>query len=128
MLAPVNYRRGRRRLVVVLIGALSLPVAGCDNKKYEVVERWDKEVPNFRGSGTHTEVHYVLLHDGHRIYASCDFATFSSSDPGNTCAFRPLRQYQCVLGSDSVSHGDGWDLKCKDADGHNVYLFVTKKD
>jgi hypothetical protein len=73
-------------------------------------------------------MHYILLHDGHRIYASCDSAVFASSDPDTTCGFRPLREYRCILGNDSIYHGDSWDLKCKDADGHNVYLYVSKKE
>ena len=128
----MNYRRGHGHLFKALIGALwlamCLAVVACRENGYEVIERWEKQVPNFTGPGAHAEMHYVLLHDGHRIYASCDFSAFASSDPESTCAFRPLRKYQCILGSDSVSHGDGWDLKCKDADGNNVYLFVTKKE
>jgi hypothetical protein len=56
----------------------------------------------------------------------CDSEKFQSSDPENTCGFRIPKTYTCIPGSDSVTHGDPWDLKCKDADGNNVYLNVTK--
>lgn len=113
-------------LVSTLGGIL---LTGCSfMRQYEVIDRWEKQVPDFRDPGTHAEMQYVLLHEGHRIYASCDAQTFASFDPETTCAFRPLRSYECWLGNDSVAHGDGWDLKCKDTDGHNVYLYVSKKE
>ena len=87
-------------------------------------------MPNFQGAGTHTEVGYVLLHDGHKIYATCDTTTLSNLDPDATCGFRPLHTYECELRSDSIQKGGMplSDLKCKDSDGHSVYLYVTKKD
>jgi hypothetical protein len=114
--------------LLVAVCSLVLLLAACTGSKYEVIERSEKEVANFQGPGTHTEVDYVLFHDGHKIYATCDFQRFHSSDPENTCGFRPLRTYGCVMGNDGINHGDSWDLKCKDADGQNVYLYVTKKE
>jgi hypothetical protein len=110
-----------------------LTVAGCSNSKYEVIERSQRDVPNFMQPGTHTEVNYVLLHDGHKISASCDTTTIDSLDRDATCGFRPLHTYDCELQSDSMSNAmksklPMSDLKCKDADGHNVYLYVSKKD
>lgn len=98
--------------------------------KYEVIERTQKEVPNFQNAGTHTAVDYVLLHEGHKIYASCDVADLSNLDPSATCGFRPLRKYECTIQTSSLEKAalPLSDLKCKDADGHNVYLYVTKKE
>jgi hypothetical protein len=112
---------------------ICLTLAGCSNSKYEVIERSQRDVPNFLQSGTHTEVDYVLLHDGHKIYASCDTTTVDKLDPNTTCAFRPLHKYDCDIQSDSMSGAmesklPSSDLKCRDADGHNVYLYVSKKD
>ena len=110
-----------------------LTAAGCSNSKYEVIERSERDVPNFMQAGTHTEVNYVLLHDGHKIYASCDTTTLDKLDPNATCAFRPLHAYNCKLQPDSASDNMKSklplsDLQCKDTDGHNVYLYVSKKD
>jgi hypothetical protein len=107
----------------------ALLVAGCGpNNKYEVVERTQKEVANFQQPGTHTAVDYVLQHDGHKIYANCDVTTID--EPNASCGFRPLHTYECELQTDSLQKAKGplSDLKCKDADGRNVYLYVTKKD
>jgi len=111
--------------IAVLVSALT----AC-NSKYECIERTQKEVPNFQASGTHTEVDYVLLHEGHKIYASCDTTDYSNIDPSATCGFRPLRKYECVLQTDRMEKATFplSDLKCKDAEGHNVYLYVTKKE
>jgi hypothetical protein len=111
--------------IAVLAGGLT----ACDSK-YECIERSQKEVPNFQVPGTHTEVDYVLLHDGHKIYAICDAADVSNLDPGARCGFRPLRKYECALQPDSIEKGPYplSDLRCKDADGHNVYLYVIKKE
>ncbi len=65
---------------------LVLLCVGCGvNNKYECIERTQKDVPNFQASGTHTEVDYVLLHDGHKIYAACDVANISNLDPTARC-------------------------------------------
>jgi len=104
---------------------------GCNKANdYECIERTQKEIPNFQAAGTHTEVDYVLLHDGHKIYASCDLESIGNLDPTARCGFRPLRTYQCTLQSDHIEETTGplSDLKCKDADGHNVYLYVSKKE
>ena len=104
-------------------------LVGCNRNKYEVIERIQKEVPNFQKSGTHAEVHYVLLHDGHKIYATCDVTTVDNLDPNARCGFRPLRIYECVLGANSENDQLPLsDLKCRDDDSHNVYLYVDKKE
>jgi hypothetical protein len=123
ILTPVNYHQ---RVYLALTVVAMLFSVGCDRNRYEVIERAEKDVPNFLEAGTHTEVDYVLLHDGHKIHASCDTTTLDSLDPQATCGFRPLRKYECRLGQDGdLAHSD---LKCKDADGHNVYLYVSKKE
>lgn len=113
--------------LAVIIWAITI-LDGCNQQGYEVLERSEKEVSNFQGPGTHTEMDYVLLHDGHKIQASCDFERFASSDPESTCAFRILKSYPCASGRDSMMRGDSWDLKCKDGDGQNVYLYVSRKE
>lgn len=128
----MNYRRGLQRQYLVLKVApyiLALTLMACNGNRYEVIERTNKEVANFQKAGTHSEIHYVLLHDGHKIYATCDFTDVKALDPHATCGFRPLRTYECVLGR-VTPHGDLplSDLKCKDADGNNVYLYVDKKE
>ena len=110
---------------------LAVLCIGCRaNNKYECIERTEKDVPNFQTSGTHTEVDYVLLHDGHKIYAACDVANIGNLDPTARCGFRPLRTYECTLQTDSIEKVTFplSDLKCKDADGHSVYLYVSKKE
>jgi hypothetical protein len=101
-----------------------------NNDKYEVVGRTEKEVPNYQASGSHIAVDYVLLHEGHKIYATCDVSDISNLDPTATCGFRPLRTYECRLQTDSFEKATLplSYLKCKDADGHNVYLYVSKKE
>jgi hypothetical protein len=123
--------RVNHRLVSVAIFAVATFFVGCEKNRYEVIERAEKEVPNFQAAGTHSEVDYVLLHHGRKIYATCDATTVDTLDPEATCGFRPLRKYECTSGQD----GDLWnaklplsDLKCKDADGHNVYLYATKEE
>jgi hypothetical protein len=114
--------------LTVLAAPLALCLTACDRDRYEVVGRVQKEVPNYLKDGTHNEVDYVLLHDGHRIYATCDAYNLSNLDPHATCGFRPLRSYACVLGPDGdLEHQTlpQGDLNCKDADGHNVYLYVS---
>jgi hypothetical protein len=127
MYYPAMRFNGRQVLLICLA------VVGCSNSKYEVIERSQQEVPNFMQPGTHTEVNYVLMHDGHKIYASCDTTTLDKLDQNATCAFRPLHAYVCELQADSASDNMKSklplsDLKCKDADGHSVYLYVGKKD
>ncbi len=125
----MNYRRGLQRVYAVPVVAFVLFIAGCHGKGYEVIERSQEEVPNFQAPGYHAQVNYVLLHEGHRIYASCD--TLDYLDPHATCGFRPLRSYECRLGQDgdlANAKGPLSDLKCKDADGNNVYLYVSKKE
>lgn len=109
---------------------LTFTACSGSNDKYEVVERSEKEVPNFNAAGTHTEVDYVLLHEGHKIYVECDVQNIRNLDPTATCGFRPLRTYECKLQTDSLEKATFplSDLKCKDADDHNVYLYVNKKE
>jgi hypothetical protein len=128
ILAPMKHHR---RLWAAITVAATFFSVGCGRNRYEVVERTQKDVPNFSGPGTHTEVDYVLVHDGRKIYAVCDTTTLDALDPQATCGFRLLRRYECSSGQ----NGDLWnaqlpvsDLKCKDADGHNVYLYVNKAE
>jgi len=110
---------------------LILLCIGCGkNNKYECIERTEKDVLNFQASGTHTEVDYVLLHDGHKIYAACDVQNIGNLDPTARCGFRALRTYECTLETDSIEKATLplSDLKCRDADGHNAYLYVSKKE
>jgi hypothetical protein len=45
-------------------------------------------------------VHYVLLNNGHKFYTTCDWKDIDKLDPTATCAFRPLRTYECLLNND----------------------------
>ncbi len=66
-------------------------ITGCaKSNKYEVIERNQKEVPNFEAPGVHTEVSYVLLNNGHKFYATCDAADLDKMDPNASCAFGTL--------------------------------------
>jgi hypothetical protein len=118
-----------KRLLMIVIG-FSLLVVSCHRNRYEVIERTEKEVPNFMATGTHDEVHYVLLNGGHKFYATCDWKDLINLDPRATCAFRPLRTYECVLNNDPKKKDPGplSDLKCKDDNDNNVYLYVDKKE
>lgn len=113
-----------------MVVAFSVFVVSCNRNRYEVVERSEKEVPNFMATGTHSEVHYVLLNGGHKFYTTCDYQNLNHLDPSATCAFRPLRSYECVLNNNPHKEGKGplSDLKCKDDEGNNVYLYVEKKE
>ena len=106
--------------------------AVAENNQYECIARTQKEVPNFMAKGTHTAVDYVLLHDGHKIYANCDVTTISNLDPTARCGFRPLRTYTCTVQPAAIENAKASeplsDLKCKDGDAHNVYLYVSKKE
>ena len=118
-----------KTMLFILIGCSAIAVS-CNRNRYEVVERSEKEVPNFQAAGTHGEVHYVLLNGGHKFYTTCDYHDLDKLDPTATCAFRPLRTYECVLNNDPKEHDTGplSDLKCKDDQSHNVYLYVDKKE
>jgi len=104
----------------------------AENNQYECIERTEKEVPNFMAKGTHTAVDYVLFHDGHKIYADCDVTTVNNLDPTARCGFRPLRTYECTVQPATIENSKASeplsDLKCKDGDGHSVYLYVSKKE
>ena len=120
---------------IILLAVFALvcwSASACNNNdSYECVERTQKDdVPNYHEEGTHTAVDYVLLHKGHKIYASCDVTTLDKLDPTATCGFRPLRKYKCAIQSASLEKATAplSDLKCKDGDGHNVYLYVSKKE
>ncbi len=107
-------------------------LVGCGkNNRYECIERKERQVPNLPAPGNHTEVDYVLLHDSRRIYAACDAADIDKLDPTATCGFRPLRTYDCIIPSlTTIERAELplGDLKCQDADGHNVYLYVEKEE
>jgi len=111
------------------IALLILSLTGCNQDQYRVVERTQRLIPDATGS-THVEVGYVLAHDGHKIYATCDHSDWDKLDPQATCGLRPLRTYKCELGPDDIRDAAMplSDLKCKDAGGRNVYLYVSKEE
>jgi hypothetical protein len=114
---------------ILFVIATAVSLCGCQkSRKYEVVERGQKEVPNIMASGTHTEVNYVLLNDGHKYYATCDTTTLDKLDPTATCAFHILRTYECAVPNDTDPKKALSDLTCKDDEGHPVYLYVNKKE
>jgi len=115
------------RWLYLIVFACALALAGCRDSRYELIERSEKVVPDFSGTGTHTQVGYVLLRDGHKFHATCDFARFRSSDPENTCRLEILHKYNCAIGRDGLS-GDPWNMKCLDYEGRNVYLYIDKKE
>src|SRR5207245_6422768 len=102
----------------------AVPNTAVECDQYECIERTQRDVPNFQAAGTHTEIDYVLLHDGHKIYASCDVTTVNNLDPTARCGFRPLRKYACAVQPGAIENVKASepisDLKCKDADVHNV--------
>jgi hypothetical protein len=116
-----------RVLGLAMTVVLVLSFAGCTKSdEYEVIESTQNQVPNFQGDGTHTEVHLVLLNDSHKIYAACDANDWVQLNPTATSSFRQLRKYKYRLrqaGDKALS-----DLRCKDADGNNLYLYVSKKE
>jgi len=120
------------RILVSLILATAFIVSCAKNDRYECVERSQREVPNpsFDTPGTHIEVDYVLLHDGHKIFATCDLNSVGNLDPTARCGFRPLQTYTCTVAPASLEHRQGplSDLQCKDGDGYNVYLYVNRKE
>jgi hypothetical protein len=132
--ARATFVLGIALLLLFAIANISLSSTGritaVENNRYECIERTQGEVPNFHAAGTHTEVDYVLFHDGHKIYASCDVTTLNNLDPTARCGFRPLRTYECAVQPAAIEKATGplSDLKCKDGDGHNVYLYVSKKE
>jgi len=114
--------------VVVILGGLLLfgSFAYSHRNDYEVLERTEKTVPDFQGTGTHTAINYVLLHNGRTIATTCDWEDVGNIDPKAACGFRPLRTYQCRLGD--LNRIPLSDLQCTDAEGRNVYLYVDKVD
>jgi hypothetical protein len=117
-----------RVLLLSMIAVWALGFTACTkHNHYEVIERTQKKVPNFHAAGTHIEVDYVLLNDGHKICATCDASEIGNLDPSATCGLRPLRKYECRLGEQTGDKALS-DLLCKDAEGHNVYLYVNKKE
>jgi hypothetical protein len=110
MLAPLRAIAGidlpcnmSKTVSLTSIAVFMFSFALCNrDSRYECIERTQKEVPNFHAAGTHPAVDYVLLHKGHKIYASCDTADISNLDPNATCGFRPLRKYECALQTDSI--------------------------
>lgn len=113
---------------VLLAFCLVVGLSGCQNDKYEVIERSQKEIKNYDGSGTHDEVLYVLLHDGHKFYAACDYQEIDKIEPAATCALRILKTYKCAQPTEKSPQKVMSDLTCVDDDGHPVYLYVNKKD
>jgi hypothetical protein len=119
------------------LATLALCLTACKTKEmYRCVERTDKYVDangNAVASGDsllgHDEVHVVLKHGGSKIHAMCDLSTVDHLDENATCGLRPLRNYDCEVGKDSI-HAKGImsDLVCNDSDGRSVYLYVSKEE
>jgi len=134
--ARVAFVLGIALLLLFAVANVNLPskarTTTAENNQYECIERTQKDVPNFLAKGTHTAVDYVLLHDGHKIYASCDVTTLNNLDPTARCGFRPLRTYECTVQPAAIENAKASeplsDLKCMDGDGHNVFLYVSKKE
>jgi hypothetical protein len=68
--------------------------------------------------------------DGHKILCHCDTSDLNNLDQNATCGFRPPRSYKCAVQSDNIEKAKLplSDLKCKDGAGHDVYLYVNKKE
>jgi hypothetical protein len=116
-------------LLLLSLGITYWPRLTASNR-YEVIGRTQKDVPNFQQPGTHIAVDYVMMHEGHKIYATCDVTTVDNLDPNARCGFRPLHTYKCALGDDRIEKArlPQGDLICKDSDDHNVYLYVDKEE
>jgi hypothetical protein len=127
-------------LRAVAIVALALSLTACNQNKYRVIERKDSYVDK-KGhqvaengytdlSYDHDEVHFVLTHGGHKIYALCDLSTLDNLAPQASCALLSLRTYECVVGRADMLKAPMplADLTCKDGDGRKVYLYVSKED
>ena len=80
-----------------------LILTGCNRDEYRVVERTQRLIPD-ASAGPHTEVGYVLAHNGRKIYATCDWSTVNNLDPKASCGLRPLRTYKCELGPDDIQN------------------------
>jgi len=116
-----------RVLGIAMTVVLVLSFTGCTKSdEYEVIESTQNQVPNFQGAGTHTEVHLVLLNDSHKIYAACDANDWDHLNPTATSDFRPPPKYKYRLRP--AGEKTRRDLRCKDADGNNLYLYVSKKE
>lgn len=129
-----------RAIVAAYLLISLVQLSGCNRTGYRVVQRTDvyvdknghrvSDVYYSDISYDHEVVQLVLTHSGHKIHAECDLTTVDKMDKEATCGLRPLRTYACVIGKDN-----GWkdagplsDLTCKDAQGHNVYLYVSKEE
>jgi len=106
-------------------------LVACEGRtSYEVLQATTKDVmPSAVEPRFHRGIDYVLSHEGHKIYASCDATLAAATDPSATCELLVLRSYKCEVGSDrDLLHKiHPADLVCKDHDGHNVYLNVSKE-
>jgi hypothetical protein len=72
------------------------------NQKHEVIERTEKDVPNYYGPATRAEVESVLARDEYTIFASCDTTTSNVPDADRTCGFAALNTYECGLQTKSL--------------------------
>ncbi len=113
----------------------SLSFTASHRDQYRVVERSDTYVDKegravSDQSYDHEVIHFVLAHDGRKIYALCDLSTLDKLDPNASCGLRPLRSYECLIGRDDVMKAPMplSDLTCTDGDGRKVYLYVSKEE
>lgn len=112
---------------------LILVTTACNQNKYHVIERKDVYVAESNDpvpTPKHDEVHFVLMHGKHKIFAICDLSSIDHLDTKASCGLRPLRDYRCVLGSDDFYKAKGplSDLNCTDDNGRPVYLYVSKEE
>ena len=110
-----------RTVLAHVIGA-SLFLFGCTESGYRVVERRDRQ------GG---EVHLVLSKGDKKLHSVCDLSTLNHLDPSATCALRVGRNYQCEWGPEKIgadTPAPYYDIRCKDANGHSVYLYVNKEE
>jgi len=118
------------RIATALLIALS--TAACNRNRYRVIEREDRYLDeqghevSSPSSYYHDELHFVLKRGDTKVYAMCDITTVDKLDPNASCAMRVGQTFECLSGK----KGDRAlsDLRCRDSEGHNVYLYVNKEE
>jgi len=126
---------------LLLLGLIALLFSRCfvpskgNSGIYHVVERTDEYVDAQGRTASeqlfdHEVVHFVFEFSNRKIYAQCDLTTLNKIDPTATCALRPMRDYDCRVATNAGKNVATplSDLICNDADGHKVYLYVSKQE
>lgn len=93
----------------------------CTNNQYKCLERTQEYIFTENQSGPQFEIDYVMLHGDDAISATC----VSRRDPASSCTLRKSENYECVREWDA---DHTYNLKCKDEQGGNVYLFIRKTE